>query len=257
MPSLRKLQLGMACAVTNPRCASRYAHYLRRRGVRNEQRYQIYRNNLLVTLTAALEAVFPVIRRLVGADCFRNVALAYIRNESSRSGDIHDYGHRFAAFLETLPALDGYAYLPDVARLEWIYHSLFHSALLPALQPASLQQVPATRHADLCLDLQPASRLFASPFPVLRIWQVNQEDWTGAADVALDEGGVRLIALRATQAVGFVPLGVGEYTLLNALAVGMTLAAACELALEREPEFEPGPVLARHVALGTFTGWRL
>lgn len=256
MPSLRELQIGFAGAVLNPQRAARFGRHLRRHGVANAQRIQIYRNNLRATLDAALAAVYPVVQKLVGEPCFSGIARSYAQIEPSRSGDIHDYGQRLAEYLETLPQLDGYPYLADVARLEWIYHSLFHSARLPAMPAWSLQQVSPERYAGLRLQLQPGSRLFASVYPVLHIWQSNQDDWPDDTRVSLDEGGVRLLALRGADGIGFVPLAGGEFTLLQALAGGVTLGEACEQALG-EPGFDLAAVLGRHLSLGTFTGWQL
>jgi len=254
MPSLRELQIGFVGAVLHPRRAEHFAGHLRSHALHNEQRIQIYRNNLYATLVAALEAVYPVVRRLVGEQCFGGIARRYAGEERSVSGDIHEYGSRFPQFLSSITMLRDYPYLVDVARLEWIYHRLFHSALEPALQPAALQGVPADGYAGLRLRLQSASSLFRSDFPVLRIWQVNQDDWTGDDGVSLDEGGVHLLALRATGGIDFIPLAAGEYILLQALADGMTLADATSLALDSDPDFDLTRVLGRHFALGTFAG---
>lgn len=257
MPSLHELQTRFMGAVLNPRAAERFGRHLRLNGLRNEQRIQIYRNNMQATLTSALEAVYPVVRRLVGERCFAGVAHEYVRNEPSLSGDIHAYGHRFPDLLAVLPSLRSLPYLSDVARLEWFYHALFHSALQPALRSEALQDVPATQHADLRLQLQSASRLFASDYPVLRIWQVNQVDWSGAPGVSLDEGGEYLLALRGSDGISFIPLEPGEHALLEACAAGQTLADGCTQAFARAADFDLQGVLARHFMMGTFAGWRL
>jgi hypothetical protein len=257
MPTLRELQIGFVGAVLHPQRAQLFGRNLRLRALPNEQRIQIYRNNLYATLTGALEAVYPVVHKLVGAQCFAGVARRYAGDEQSGSGDIHAYGDRFPEFLSTVSTLREYPYLPDVARLEWTYHRLFHSASLSPLMPAALQDVPPARYADLRLQLQTASRLLASDYPVLHIWQVNQDDWAGDTGVRLDEGGVRLIALRGQGGVSFVPLEHGEYVLLQALSGDMTLADATAQALYVDPDLDLLATLARHLALGSFTGWRL
>ncbi|MFL6662204.1 MAG: DNA-binding domain-containing protein, partial [Rhizobacter sp.] len=42
------------------------------------RRLQVYRNNLLASLGDALDAVFPVVERLVGGACFASLARAFI-----------------------------------------------------------------------------------------------------------------------------------------------------------------------------------
>lgn len=257
MASLRELQLDFVQAVRDPRHAPRFGLHLRHHGVRNSQRLQIYRNNMRVTLQAALEAVYPVVARLVGTPFFQAAARDYIRSEPSRCGDIHAYGGRFARHLEALPEARELPYLADVARLEWIYHRLFHSRRMPALQPAALRDVPEAHYPSLRLRLQPASRLFASPYPMLHIWQVNQDNWQGDATVSLDEGGIRLLALRAADDIHFVPLSDGEFALLQALGAARPLGEAGEQALACEPDLDLGAALRRQFAHGAFAGWRL
>jgi hypothetical protein len=257
MQTLRELQLGFVAAVLEPQQAGLFGRQLYGRALSSEQRIQIYRNNQRVNLLGALEAVYPVVLKLLGADCFRGVGRRYVTQSVSRSGDIHDYGDGFAAFLAAQPELSGCPYLPDVARLEWSYHRMFHRERLPVLRPASLQQVPAPRYGELGFRLQPSACLFQSPWPVLRIWQVNQDDWRGEDGVNLDAGGVQLLVLRAAFSVDFVPVQAGEYALLQALAAGTTLAEACAQALQQDVAFDLQSVLSRHIGLGTFTHWRL
>jgi hypothetical protein len=44
--------------------------------------------------------------------------------------------------------------------------------------------------------LPPYMRLLQSPYPVHRIWQVNQPEWQGDDAVSLNEGGVNLLIHR-------------------------------------------------------------
>ena len=69
-----------------------------------------------------------------------------------------------------------YAYFADVARLEWAYQEVLVAAEPPVFDLAALADVPAERHADLVLELNPASRLVASTWPLLAIWRANQPD---------------------------------------------------------------------------------
>ncbi|MGB9151295.1 MAG: DNA-binding domain-containing protein, partial [Burkholderiales bacterium] len=57
-----------------------------------DDRLDIYRNNAFSNLRGALQAVYPVVNRLVGADFFNHAANEYIGMTPSVSGDLHDYG---------------------------------------------------------------------------------------------------------------------------------------------------------------------
>ncbi len=63
------------------------------------QHFQVYRNNLVESLTGALRAVYPVVEKLVGDGFFRYAAHEYLREHRPRSGNLHDFGDAFADFL--------------------------------------------------------------------------------------------------------------------------------------------------------------
>lgn len=256
MPALRELQVGFAAALTNRKAAARLATDVRARGIAAERRLQVYRNNLFASLSEVLAAVYPVTRRLVGEAYFEQVARGYITAHPSRSGDVHRYGRRFAGYLGNCPGSDALPYLPDVARLEWGYHRAFHTEQHPSLDSDGLRAVPPEDYPRLRLILQPSTRLLESNYPVLRIWQVNQDDWAGEPAVDLAEGGVRLLILRQGVEVAFLPLGAGEYAWLHGLARAMTLFESQQLAVRREPDFDLGAALQRLLAQGVFSGWQ-
>jgi hypothetical protein len=97
-----------------------------------------------------------------------------------------------------------------------------------------------TRPASCC------SRLIQ----LLRIWQVNQEDYSGEEErVDLSEGAFYLLIIRRGLAIEMESLSLGEYLLLNLLGQGHTITEAYEQCLTVEPEFELAENLRRHIAV--------
>jgi hypothetical protein len=256
MPALRELQIGFAAALTNREAAARFAPGVRAQGIAAGRRLQVYRNNLFASLTEVLAAVYPVTRRLIGADYFDQAARVYIVNHPSPCGDVHRYGGHFAAHLGRCPGVETLGYLPDVARLEWSYHRAFHAEQHPTLDARGLGAVQPEDYPQLRLMLQPSARLLDSGYPVLRIWQVNQPEWTGEATVDLAEGRARLLILRQALEVAFIPLGVGEHLWLQGLAHGLTLFEAQQRAAGRDPQFDLSAALQRLLPQGAFSGWQ-
>ena len=256
MPALRELQAGFAAALYDRAPAMHFARQVRARDIPAERRLQIYRNNLFAGLTEVLAAVYPVTRRLVGEDYFNQAAHGYITLRPSRSGDVHRYGGRFAAYLGRCPGSETLPYLTDVARLEWGYHCAFHADHQPPLDVNGLRAVPPGDYPQLHLRLQPSARLLSSGYPVLHIWQVNQPDWAGEPTVDLAEGGVRLLLLRQGMEVAFLPLRAGEHAWLQGLTRGLTLSGAQQRAAARDPDFDLGAALQRLLAQGAFSGWQ-
>lgn len=209
----------------------------------NASGWAIYRASRVAKLVEALRDVYPVIERLVGAACFTALARRYLPGHPSLSADLHCYGGDFSAFLRGIDALADLPYLPDVARLEWRVHEAFHAADAPVLEAVQLAAVPATRWHRLRFRLHPSVRLMRSDFPVHRIWQVNQPDWTGEADVDLAEGSVALSVYRDDADIAVLPLDPPTFRLAESFQRGHGLARACDALSSAMPDADPGRAL--------------
>lgn len=253
--SLREAQRGFSSAIlTDDSTPIRARIHPGRFGA--ERHLQIYRNNVYASLTGALEAVYPVIARLVGEDCFRGCGYHYLRHAPPTSGNLHDFGEHFPEFLSSFEPVRELAYLPDVARLEWAWHRAFHAADAAALSPYALTQVAPEKYGSLRFALHPSAQLLASDYPVLRIWQSNQPNADIAeAVVDLNEGGVRLLIARRDITVEIEPLGRGEYALLSAFAQALPFAGAADAAMASEPKFDLAASLQRRVQDQTIVGF--
>lgn len=257
MLALREWQQGFAAAVLDG-AEDEFARYIRTRHFSSTRRLQIYRNNSRLNLTGALEAVYPVVRRLVGEGFFRYATVEYIARHPSHAGDLHLYGASFAAFLASFEPAAGLAYLPDVARLEWSCHQVFHAARHAPLDPLALMAIPPERQGELRFHLHPAAQLLASPFPILRIWQNNQPDCADENPVDLAEGGVKLLIFRSEDLdIRFQPLSDGDFALLQAFAANHVFAAACERAIVAQADFDLPTHFSRWVAQGVVTAFDL
>ena len=102
------------------------------------KRFNVYRNNVAVSLTEALEAGFPATARLLGDANFRAVAGRFLRASPPDSPLMMHYGAGFPDFLASLDALASMGYLADVARLEQALRTAYHAADHTALAPDSL-----------------------------------------------------------------------------------------------------------------------
>ncbi|MEK7711434.1 MAG: DNA-binding domain-containing protein, partial [Pseudomonadota bacterium] len=127
---LRDLQTDFAAAVFDER--PEMSARVRAGRFPAAQHLQVYRNNVVESLTGALCAVYPVVEKLVGDGFFRYAVHEYLRAHRPRSGNLHDFGDAFASFLSGFAPAAELPYLPDVARLEWAWHQAFHAADAPA-----------------------------------------------------------------------------------------------------------------------------
>lgn len=217
----------------------------------------IYRNNVYSNYRNSLSHSYPVLVRLVGVDYFRLLSDAYIAATPSRSGDVRVYGSGFADLLQAHEVTLQLPYLPDVARLEWSCQHVLAQPRSPAPELRSLSQLDASRYKQLRAELNPAAALLASPYPVLRIWQVNQPDHVGDASVDLAQGAAHMLVLRHADTVSVLDLDAAEYAFLSTLQQGLRWGEALQTALALCPDFDLGSCLLRHVNNGAISRFTL
>ena len=212
------------------------------------QRLQLYRNNLVIGLTDALAAVYPIVKQLVGEDFFRVTCREFIPMHPPRQAALHEFGKAFPEFIRYFEPASSLPYLADVAELEWAWHEVYHAADADRLDASQLQQVPQDQQAGLRFRLHPAVRLLKSEYPVDRIWQVNQEAYTGKDVVNLDDGGVCLIVGRPRLEIFIQSIPEAEWEFLSTLGNGYTLDEALKTAINIDPRFNLGEVMQSRVA---------
>jgi hypothetical protein len=165
LASLRDLQHSFAAALRDPSATC---------AVRPGANLAIYRNNAELQFRNALAISFPVLRRRVGDDYFRQLAFHYRQAFPSRSGDLHWVGREFAAFLAEHLRGGEYVWLADLARLEWARETASVADPLPVIAVDALARFTPEELEYLQFRLQPSLQLQVSEYPVLSIWRANQ-----------------------------------------------------------------------------------
>lgn len=189
------------------------------------KRFDVYRNNVTVSLTEALETGFPVLRKLLGEANFKGLAGMFLRRHPPASPLLMRYGAEMPGFLEALPQLAHLPYLSDVARLELALRESYHAADAAPADPSELAALPPERLPDARLGLAPAVRVLSSRWPVHGIWRRNTDPDAPKPDMRPED----VLVARP----GFDPVPVllprGGATFIRALGTGRTVAEALEL----------------------------
>lgn len=214
------------------------------------RRFNVYRNNFQSSLIDALAAIYPVVEQLVGPAFFGFMVDRYIRAYPSRSGNLHNLGNAMAKFLGSFQPTSTLPYLPDVARLEWAYHEVFHAPAARPFEPELLAQTSVEKFPNLCFKLGPACRLVCSAFPIFRIWQVNQENYIGDNSVDLNKGSESALIIRPELEVELWHLEPAESAFLISLESGKNLGASVEAGLKHTPDFDLQKTLPRFLMAG-------
>jgi len=137
------------------------------------KRFDVYRNNVIVSLIDALETAFPAIHKLVGDAFFKAMAGVYVRAYPPTTPMMMFYGNAFPTFLEGFEPVQNIPYLADVARLELERRHSYHAADSTAVSPDDLAAIAPEDLMDARLKLAATMRLCTSPYPVLSIWNMN------------------------------------------------------------------------------------
>ena len=219
MASLLEQQRAFAAAISG-----RVGAAANQVAVRPAANLGIYRNNTDWQFRNALALSFPVVKRRVGDDYFRQLASQYRRHHPSRSGDLHWVGRDFPAFLSACLAGGDYAWLADLAALEWAREESSVAESRPAVGPEALANVATDDLEGAVLTLQPSLRLGDSRFPVVSVWVANQHE--NAPPVDQSVGEERYMVLLRDDGVEIARLDAPLHAFVAALASESPLGAA-------------------------------
>lgn len=248
MPGLREIHAGFAEAlfdVSRPPASLAATTF----GALPVRRFNVYRNNVVMSLTDVLEAYFPVVCRLLGEEFFRATARSFILAQPPVSPVISRYGEAFPAFLADFAPVADVPYLPDVARLEWLQQRAYHAADADAIDARRLTSVPTEEVAGLKVVFHPAVRMMSSAFPIYSIWKTNTFDVeVEPIDMSAAPEAVLIVRRHLDVRTLLLPRAAADF--LEALMSGARIGQAFECACQSEPSFDPTPTFAALFELG-------
>jgi len=190
-----------------------------------ELRVAIYRNNVLHSLRSALGDLYPVVKRLIGDDCFNLIAVEFIRCQPPTSPALLYYGHGLIDYLKRHDSVAGLSYLADVAQLEYAHHIAFHSRDIDALNIAKLATVAPEVLGELVFKVHPSVSLIQSPWAVDTIWHEHIKPQPEPLDIdALGQGNI--VVYRQGFDIKIVNLEISCFCLLQQLIQGNTISQA-------------------------------
>src|SRR3984957_14938283 len=215
------------------------------------RRYNVYRNNVTVSLIDALAAVFPATQRLTGAEFFRAMARFHVRAAPPTSPLLFEYGRDFPDFIATYEYARSAPWLVDVARVERAWLDASHAADLGTLTSEALAAFPSDHLADAVFVPHPATRIVSSGFAAVSMFVANRtEDPVGSIDAMTPEDA---LITRPGLDVVVRRLPPGGAMFLKRLVSGETLGAAAAAAFEASASFDLSANIAGIVEAGAFT----
>ncbi|MBI5275809.1 MAG: putative DNA-binding domain-containing protein [Burkholderiales bacterium] len=193
------------------------------------QRLDVHRNNVVVSLVAALGETFPVVRELVGEEFFGAMAAVFVRSNPPRSRVLAHYGRGFTEFVAEFEPVEHLPFLADVAALEMARLEALHASDAEPLSPeaAHAALVAAQSSGDARIVLNPSLQVVGSRHAVVSIWAAHQGQGK-LEDVDCGQPEAALV-LRPALDVLVVPCDLATSRFVLALQRGCALAQAASI----------------------------
>ena len=219
-------------------------------GAAAAKRFDVYRNNVVGSLIGVLENVFPVVRKLLGDEFFKAMAVIHARECPPRSPLMMFYGEDMPSFLERFEPVAHRRFLPDVARLELALRRSYHAA---DVEPVSTDEIAALvpeRLESARIALAPAVELVRSRWPIHGIWRANTVE--GAPK--LESRGEDVLVARPRFDAEPALLPPGGAAFVAGLQAGCRISEAVDEGLADAPEFDLAALLGILIGGGAIAG---
>ena len=161
--------------------------------------------------------------------------------EPPKSPLLIHYGEGFAAFIDGFAPAASLPYLADVARLEYARGRAYHAADAEPVSRDAFAALAEGEIGNVRVSLHPSVTIISSAYPILSIWQVNQEETPHSSPEWRAEAA---LVARPYLEVETWRLGPGVDCFLLALRGGATVAEAVAAASAASEEFRASDGLA-------------
>jgi len=192
-----------------------------------DERMQIYRNNFVVSLSEVLEATYPMLKALLGDECFAPIARHHVLNHPLTSGDVTHYGEHFDQSLNAFPAvIQAAPYIEDVARFEWaldLTQQRYSRRPLGSHTLDQLATLPVEQHGQIRFQLYPDVVLFASGYATYALHQAINENPSALSHLDIQQPQQGVCACNHAGETWCLALEEEVYQLLSNIGKGLTL----------------------------------
>ena len=213
--------------------------------------FAVYRNTWLKGLLDALDANYPTVAMIVGADLFRAVASQFAREHPPRNPVLASYGASFPDFLAHHPVSRDISYLRDIARLERLWTECFFAPDAPGLESSDYAVLKPAEMLGLSLRLHTATRFERFETPAVTIWHAHRQqgdfqeiepEWT-AECALITRSGMRIAVTLIDDATR---------RLLSEIQGGRTIGDAIAKVAEVHPDGDLAAALATAISSAAF-----
>jgi hypothetical protein len=220
------------------------------RGKRAGKRFNVYRNNVTVSLVNALADIYPATLRIVGKEFFQATACVYVRASPPASPLLFEYGREFPAFIDRFEHTRDLPWLGDVARIERAWLDAYHAADSAPLVPQALSAIDPEDLGETRLHAHPAARVVRSRFPAVTIFTANRRDAPVSRIESSDAEDALVTRPQLDVLVRWLPPGGAVF--LSSLIAGSPLGEAATRAEDDSEQFDLASNIKGALEAGVF-----
>jgi len=186
----------------------------------------IYREQFFLRHLDVLREDFRSLAHLLGDDAFESLAKAYLQAFPPRSFTLRDLGKDLSGFVASVRPWADDTLLADLACVEWAFVEAFDAPSAPALDLASVANVPEEAWPAARVVLQPSVQRVSLRHAAhdYRLAIRNDEAVSGPPEARPS----CVVVFRGPKALECLELEAEAYALLDELAGGTPLGEACE-----------------------------
>ena len=214
------------------------------------RRYGVYRNNVTVGLVRAMEANFPIIRRLLGVTYFEGFTREFVQKHPPRSPLMFQYGEAFSTCLEEADDLRDYPYMADIARLEQQVRTSYHEADAACVSASELTDLSEDTLMQAVFTPHPAMAVVSSRFAIYGIYSANRADIPETVENLAEAQSV--LVTRPKYEVVMNKLNPGQLAFMQSLASGHPLGDAADAAIVAAEDFDLTSAISMMLTSGAF-----
>ncbi|MFD1382680.1 putative DNA-binding domain-containing protein [Rhodanobacter aciditrophus] len=218
------------------------------------QRLNIYRNNVFVSLMTALGDIFPVCKQVVGEDFFNAMGRQFVERHPPKSPVLTCYGDEFSEFVTHFFPAQSLPYLAELCDLEYRLLQLTHAAEPATLSlEAAQQSLSQVQHPErLELHLSPLCTLLRTGYRVGSLFLAHQTNkyqvLPTLEQIDIHQAECLLFTKRGLYGQVYV-LTEAEFAFVEALQTHPSLSRA----LPSQEDFDLGQTLAKLMTWQMFT----
>lgn len=207
----------------------------------SQKRFNVYRNNVALSLINVLGDTFPVTKELTGEDFFTSMARHFISGNLPKSPVMLTYGDIFPAFVKAYKPAESLPFLSDIAALEWARNAAYHGQDAVPLAIEELAGFQEEEIPALTFALHPTLSLLSSDWPIVSIWHAHQQEEPEEALKnlgPLEKSAEQALILRPHLDVNVQTISASALHFLKQLSKGRTFGESVEEAVKQDPSFD-------------------